>query len=177
MKIEFDKFQISLLETKDSDSFYNLIDSNRDRFEDYFAGTVSKTKTLKDTQAYCEVIKQKIEDKSYFPFVVSLKEDNSFVGLVDIKNVDWNVPKAEVGYLIDKAYEGKGITSKALALVMDYVSDEFGFKKILCRANSENLSSIGVALKNKFELEGTIRRDYKTTKNEVVDLNYYGRLF
>ena len=32
-------------------------------------------------------------------------------------------------------------------------------------------------LKNGFELEGTIRRDYKTTKGEVVDLNYYGKVF
>ena len=27
------------------------------------------------------------------------------------------------------------------------------------------------------KLEGTIRNDYRTMDNEVVDLNYYGRVF
>ena len=177
MKIEFDEYKVSLLDSNDAESFYQLIESNRDRLEDYFAGTVSKARTLKDTIEYCEVIKQKIKDKSYFPFIVSLQKDDEFVGMIDIKNIDWKVPKAEIGYLIDQKYEGKGITSKALSLVIDFISQEYGFKKLLCRVNSANLGSIGVALKNKFELEGTIRRDYKTTKNVVVDLNYYGRLF
>jgi RimJ/RimL family protein N-acetyltransferase len=36
---------------------------------------------------------------------------------------------------------------------------------------------MAVILKNGFELEGTIRNDYRTTKGEIVDLNYYGRVF
>jgi len=173
----FEDFKISLLKANQSKAFFNLIDSNRARLEDFFAGTVSKTKTLEDTNNYCKIIEQKIKDRSYFPFMISDVESKAFIGLVDVKNIDWNVPKAELGSFIDSVYERKGITTKATALVVNYLIETYHFKKLLCRANSRNLGSISVILKNGFQLEGTIRNDYRTSKGKIVDLNYYGRVF
>jgi len=173
----FDHFRIALLDETQSESFFNLIDDNRFRLEDFFAGTVSKTKTLEDTLGYCEVIQQKILDKSYFPYMILDTKTKVFAGLVDVKNIDWNVPKAELGAFIDARYESDGIITKATNLVVNHLVNEYKFIKLLCRANSRNKSSIAVILKNGFELEGTIRNDYRTTKGEIVDLNYYGRVF
>ena len=177
MNKQFENFSISSLDTNNYESFFNLIYSNRARLEDFFAGTVSRTKTLKDTKQYCNIIAQKINDKSYFPFVISSLESNSYIGLIDVKNIDWNVPKAELGYFIDTNYEGQGISSLALSFIVDYLIEKYQFKKLLCRVNSKNTGSINVALNNGFQLEGTIRNDYRTTKGDIVDLNYYGRVF
>lgn len=177
MDITFKSYRITDFDTSKPNAFFNLIDANRERLEDFFAGTVSKTKTLEDTINYCENIKQRIADKSYFPFIIETIKNGDFIGLIDVKNMDWAIPKAEIGYLIDVNYEGQGVISQSLKLVIDYLIETYGFKKLLCRANSKNKGSIQVALKNGFELEGTIRRDYKTTRGEVVDLNYYGRIF
>jgi len=177
MNQNFECFKISLLKANQSKAFFNLINSNRAHLEDYFSGTVSKTKTLNDTINYCKLIEQRINDKSYFPFMISDKESKAFIGLVDVKNIDWNIPKAELGFFIDSEFKRKGITSKATALVINYLIKTYHFKKLLCRANSRNLGSISVILKNEFQLEGTIRNDYITSKGEIVDLNYYGRIF
>ena len=177
MNQSFGNFKISLLDINENEAFFNLIDSNRSRLEDFFAGTVSKTKTLQDTINYCKEIEQKIKGKSYFPFMITDIKTSAFIGLVDVKNIDWNVPKAELGSFIDSGYEGQGITTKATSIVIDYLIEAYQFKKLLCRANSKNLGSISVILKNGFQLEGTIRNDYRTTKGEIVDLNYYGRVF
>ena len=126
---------------------------------------------------YCVEIEQRIKTKTYFPYMITDARTNKFVGLVDVKNIDWNVPKAELGSFIDTKYEHQGITSKATNLVLNHIVEEYKFIKILCRANSRNKGSIAVILKNGFELEGTIRNDYRTTKGEIVDLNYYGRVF
>ncbi len=133
--------------------------------------------TLEDTLVYCAEIQNKIEAKTYFPFMITDKNTGKFIGLVDVKNIDWNVPKAELGSFIDKDYEGKGIVSTATNLVVAHIVEKYKFIKLLCRANSRNKGSIAVILKNGFELEGTIRKDYRTTKGEIVDLNYYGRVF
>ena len=175
--MQFDNYKITLLKSSESKAFFKLIDENRPRLEDFFAGTVSKCKTLADTINYCKAIQIRIDEKSYFPFMITDTNTNHFVGLVDVKNIDWNVPKAELGSFIDKAYEGKGIVTKAAGLVVNHLVDTYKFKKLLCRANSRNLGSISVILKNGFELEGTRRNDYRTTKGEIVDLNYYGRVF
>jgi len=175
--MKFDNYKIALLKPSHSNEFFKLIDDNRSRLEDFFAGTVSKTRTLEDTIEYCKVIEQRVKDKSYFPFIITENQTNNFVGLVDVKNIDWNVPKAELGYFIDGTYEGKGIITRATKLVVDYIIETHNFKKLLCRAGSKNLGSISVILKNGFQLEGTIRKDYRTTKGEIVDLNYYGKVF
>jgi ribosomal-protein-serine acetyltransferase len=177
MNIHFDDFNIVDFDTKQSFPFFHLIDKNRVRLEDFFAGTVSKTKNIADTIDYCSVIEQKVKDKSYFPFIIISKAENKFIGLIDVKNIDWNIPKAEIGYFIDSNYEGKGIITKSLDYVIDYLVQTYQFKKFICRVNSKNQGSINVAIKNKFQLEGTIRNDYRTSKNEIVDLNYYGRVF
>lgn len=62
----FRNFKITSLDTNESDQFFNLIDSNRERLEDFFAGIVSKTKTRHDTITYCREIEQKMLDKIYF---------------------------------------------------------------------------------------------------------------
>jgi ribosomal-protein-serine acetyltransferase len=173
----FDHFRIKLLQPNEGEAFFNLIDSNRVRLEDFFAGTVSKTLTLEDAMNYCVEIEQRIKGKSYLPYMITNSTTNAFVGLVDVKNIDWNVPKAELGSFIDTTYEGQGITSKATRLVVDHIVGKYQFIKLLCRANSRNRGSMAVILKNGFELEGTIRNDYRTTKGEIVDLNYYGRVF
>jgi len=175
--MRFDHFTVNLLQANEAEAFFNLIDTNRARLEDFFAGTVSKTQTLEETINYCDEIQQRISDKSYLPYMVTDTITNDFVGLVDVKNVDWNVPKAELGSFIDINYEGQGITSKATNLVVEHIVETYKFIKLLCRANSRNKGSIAVILKNGFEFEGTIRNDYRTTKGEVVDLNYYGRVF
>ena len=177
MNKQFEHFSISSLDTNNYESFFNLIYSNRERLEDFFAGTVSKTKTLKDTEQYCNIIAKKINDKSYFPFIITSLKSNAYIGLIDVKNIDWNVPKAELGYFIDANYEGQGISSLALSFIVDYLIEKYQFKKLLCRVSSLNEGSIGVALKNGFQLEGTIRNDYRTTRGDIVDLNYYGRVF
>ena len=173
----FDHYKIDLLQTNESEAFFNLIDSNRLRLEDFFAGTVSKTLTLDATKQYCVEIQKRIENISYLPFMITDINTNAFVGIVDVKNIDMNVPKAELGSFIDDNYEGKGIVTEATKLVVEHIVKHYKFLKLLCRASSRNKASIAVILKNGFELEGTIRKDYRTTKGEIVDLNYYGRVF
>ena len=173
----FDDFKINLLQHNEGEVFFNLIDENRSRLEDFFAGTVSKTRTLDDTIEYCVEIQNRIQEKTYFPYMITDINSGKFIGLVDVKNIDWNVPKAELGSFIDSRYEGKGIVTKAANLVVDHIVEKHKFIKLLCRANSRNKGSIAVILKNGFELERTIRKDYRTTKGEIVDLNYYGRVF
>ena len=174
---EFENFKIIDFDPNGATSFFKLVDDNRSRLEDFFPGTVSDNNTLEDSLQYFQSVDQKVKDLSYFPFILCDKKTDKYIGLVDLKRIDWRIPKAEIGYFIDEKYQGKGIISTAVAAVISYVEKEYQFKKILCRTHSENKGSIQVALKNGFELERIIRNDFKTTKGEMLDLNYYGRIF
>jgi len=81
-----------------------------------------------------------------------------FIGLIDVKNMDMNVPKVELGFFIDSQYEGKGIVSKATNLVIDHSVEEYKFIKLLCRVNSRNMRSIAVILKNGLSLKAPLEK-------------------
>lgn len=174
--MNFDNFSIRLLTGEDTQEFFVLIDQNRPALEAFFAGTVARTRTPEDTKAYVTEIVKKAEQKIYLPFLIINAHNNSLIGFIDVKNIDWNIPKGELGCFIDKEYEGKGITTKALKIFTDFCFTNYGFKKLFLRTHQSNYSARKVAESCGFEIEGTIRRDYKTTEGELVDLIYYGKL-
>ncbi len=174
--LEFDNYIIKPLETTDLEQYFRLVDRNRKRLEDFFVGTVSKTKDIQATRDFLNEIDGKRVDKRYFPYVVVEKESNSFVAFFDLKNIDWSIPKAEIGCYTDEGYAGTGFTTKALNLFIDFCFEHFQFQKIFLRTHHSNKAAIQLAEKCGFEVEGIIRRDYKTTSGEIVDLVYYGRI-
>jgi len=161
---------------QDLEAYFQLVEQNRERLEDFFAGTVAKTKTFEDTRIFLTDITQRAADRSYFPFIIADISNNKIAGFLDLKNIDWNIPKSELGLYIDQAYANKGIATNAFRLFCDFCFDEFKFQKLFLRTHHNNTSARRVAEKCGFEIEGTIRRDYKTTSGALVDLIYYGKL-
>lgn len=170
-------FKLKLLSANDSEALYTLIQNNLSRLEDFFAGTIEKTKTLNSTHAYCLEIEQKIRKKEYFPYLIINNPTSKLIGLIDLKNIDWGIPKAELGAFIDFEFEGQGLITALGTNLIAQIVEEHKFKKLFCRVAEKNKRSIRVIERLGFTLEGIIRRDYKTTNGELVDLKYYGRLF
>lgn len=177
MKLQFNKYIIKSLDTSDGRGFFALVDKNRTRLEPYFPGTCHSTRTLVHTLDYMFQLDDKLVNKSYYPYVIIDAEKGCYAGFIDIKSIDWRIPKGEVGYFIDSAYEGLGIMSKALALVSDFVASTYGFRKLLSRAAPDNIGSCRVAEKAGFSLEGRLRNDFRINTGEIVDINYYGKVF
>lgn len=176
INMQFDNYLLRPIESKDADAFFHLIDNNRKRLEDFFAGTVSRNKTIEETNVFVPDVIQRATNKTYFPFVLVDKINDAVIGYVDIKSVDWSIPKAEVGYFIDKKYENRGITCKALAKIIVYAFDELEMHKLFLRTHESNIGSIRIAEKNGFTKEGMIRSDYKMTSGVIIDVIYYGLL-
>ena len=95
---------------------------------------------------------------------------------MDVKNIDWNIPKGELGCFIDRHFEGKGFTKKAFSRFISHLFNQYGFNKLFLRTHESNTSAKSLAESCGFEQEGILRQDYKTTEGELVDLIYYGLL-
>lgn len=172
--MHFSHYTIRLIAIEDLEDYFSLIQSNRQRLEDFFAGTVAITKTLEKTKTHLGNVIMLNQKKNYYSFVVIDDTTHKLIASLQVKNMDWSIPKAELGYYIDKSYEGKGVITKALSFIGDFCFNELGLAKLYIRTHESNTGSIKVAEKNGFLLEGIIRKDYKTTKGELVDLLYYG---
>lgn len=174
--MNFDHYTIRLLTPEDLDSYWKLIETNRKRLEDFFAGTISKTRTFKDTQNFITDRIQQTVEKKYYPFIIVDNRANEIAGFIDIKNIDWRIPKGELGYYVDEKYAGTGMATKAFSLFLNYCFNEMSFVKLFLRTHESNTPARKLVEKCGFQIEGTIRKDHITSSGEIVDLLYYGKV-
>ena len=174
--ISFENYTIRPLEIDDLVKYFDLVDRNRSRLEDFFVGTVSNSKDIAATSVFLSELIEKRESKQYFPFVLIDNSTNNFISFFDLKNLDWTIPKTEMGFYTDEKFSGKGLTTKAMKHFLEYCFEQFEFKKIFLRTHHSNKAAQSLANKCGFVVEGTIKMDYKKTSGEIIDLIYYGLL-
>lgn len=174
--MNFDNFTIKLLKKEDTKSFFSLINNNRDRIAKYFSTTVTAANDIHSTGLFVsDKIKLALKKESFY-FLILDTLTKKIAGTIILKNFDWNVLKCEISYFIDKEYEGKGITTKALKHISEYCFKELKLNKVFLRTAKDNLPSRRAAEKNGFEEEGILRQDFKLPDGNWIDVVYYGLL-
>lgn len=91
----------------------------------------------------------------YFEFgiwTVILKETGEIIGRAGL-NVREGYDMPELGYVIGKAWQGKGIATEVCRGVLKYAADEFGFEKVMTLIQVENKASLQVAKKLGFQVQ------------------------
>ena len=93
-------------------------------------------------------------------------------GTIGIKDIDYVNKKADIGYWIGKQYQGKGIATECVKLVVNYAFNELKLEEILAYVFPDNNSSIRVLKKNGFEKTKETVNEYhhisKRYKNSLV---------
>lgn len=80
------------------------------------------------------------------PFVVEY--DDHFVGQVTVSNiVRGSAQFASIGYWIDEAYAGRGITPRAVSMAVDHCFGPVGLHRVEVAIRPENSSSLRVVAK------------------------------
>jgi len=166
-------YMIRIITRGDIEPFHFLINKNRNRINTYFPMTVFHTNAISNTRSFVE---EKIREARNMEFLLLMLHDErgSLIGMAQIKNFDRFVKKCEVSYFIDREFEGKGWATKAIREVIQYVFSKMDMEKIYCRIDPENKASIRVAEKCGFQLEGRLKKEFKTGDGDIIDVLYYG---
>ena len=95
--------------------------------------------------------------------------DNELTGSIGyIKKEDVYRRNVEIGYFIGEQYWGKGIATRAVAMLLDRVMAETDAVRIYAEVFEYNKASMKVLQKNGFYLEG-IHRKAAIKNNRIVD--------
>jgi [ribosomal protein S5]-alanine N-acetyltransferase len=91
------------------------------------------------------------------PFVITY--DDRFVGQVTVNNIVRGALRSgQIGYWIDQAHAGRGITTTAVALVADHCFGPVGLHRVEVDIRPENAASRRVVAKLGFREEGYLVR-------------------
>ncbi|EJK87576.1 GNAT family N-acetyltransferase [Agrobacterium rhizogenes] len=84
------------------------------------------------------------EDGSSLRWAVLRREDGALLGDVSLKLTSKAALQAEVGYIFNPAYAGKGYATEAVRTIIDLGFDKLGFHRIFARLDAQNNASVGV---------------------------------
>ncbi len=173
-RLETERMIIKQYKEGDGPVFFELVQENMDRLLDSFPLTLANTNDEVNSELYIQSkIAEWYEQKS-FSFGIWTKEESKYIGHISIKNIDWVIPKAELAYFITKDFEGKGLMSEALNVIIKFCFEELKMNRLFLRIMTDNLRSYKLAEKFGFKKEGNLRDDHRTYNGILVDLFIYG---
>ena len=100
---------------------------------------------------------QEYEKDSYYQWMIELKEIREPIGSISVVRLNDHVEEAEIGYCIGRHWWHRGITTEALAAVIEYLFTEAGMNRVAARHDPNNPHSGMVMRKCGMKYEGTTR--------------------
>lgn len=161
---------LSLLEIKDAERLFNLINKNRDHISEWLQFP-SITISVDDSKTFIERTRLKFaKEEGYW---LGIWHENDLVGSIGYLYMDQENKKTEIGYWLGKEYEGKGLVSKSIKVLMNYAFNELQLNKIEIGVATNNVKSRAIPEKLGFKNEGELR-DYEYIHGRFIDRIIYG---
>jgi len=132
-------------------------------------------RTIDDAAALIELIDARTTANDSIHWAITMKGDDTFIGLIGF----WRIVKehhyAELGYMLAREQWGEGYISEAIGAVVPFGFNTLGFHRIEAITRPENLASIRALEKNGFEREAHLKQNI-FWNGEFHHSLYFGKL-
>ena len=132
-------------------------------------------KTNEEALAHIEMIEDKIVSNIGINWAITLKGSPKMIGIIGHYKIQPENYRSEIGYMILPQYHGKGITSEAVKIVVQYGFDNLQLHSIEAIIDPRNNASEKVLQKNGFVKEAHILEN-EFYEGEFLDTVIYSLL-
>lgn len=158
----------------DGEAFYELVQNNHSRLLDFFPDLPRTIHNSLDAEWQVRTWLADWLQLRAFHFAIWEKELADIIGFIQLKNVDWMIPKAEVSFFIDRDFENQGLMTEALEHLVQFAFQEIDLEKLIVRPPMDNYPSQRLVRKVGFQREGDLRSDMRLPTGELVDVMLFG---
>lgn len=117
-------------------------------------------KTVNDAVDLITVINDLLSNNNGITWCISLKNDGKFIGSIGFWRIEKENYRAEIGYLLNPAYQGSGLMQEALDAVIPYGFGPMNLHTIQANVSPNNIASIKLLKKNNFIREGYFKENH-----------------
>ena len=131
--------------------------------------------TLTEAQENCQSAEKDFRDGSDYRLHLFLRESLTFVGGSGLHQVDWSVPKVEIGYWVRASCSGKGYITEAVREISRFAMQTLGANRVEIRMSSRNTKSRRIPERLGFTFEGMLRNDARHVDGTLRDTCVYAK--
>lgn len=159
----------------DGKAFHKLLERNRDYLLDHFPHLMAEAgKSRKNAEVFVRECIAEWLLQTRYALGVWHNETTELIGFVQVFNLDWGVPSAELGYFVDKQLIRQGIMTEVLARVIRFSFLQLEMEKLVIKTLIDNYASQRLARRIGFSREGDLRNEYRLPSGMLVDLMRFG---
>ena len=140
-----------------AEAYQALLEVNYERLARWFPGS-GKPPTMEGTRVALERSGQAWLEGSQLPLAIAVKAEDGWrlAGAVNLL-IDGPARSGEVGYWLDAGFEGRGLVTRAVTVVLDQAFGPLGLHRVELRTSPANERSRSVAQRLGFTQEGVLR--------------------
>ncbi len=105
-----------------------------------------------------------------------LKGTHTLVGGSGMHNINWRVPRFEVGYWVRQRFAGQGYIAEAVRGITRFAFETLGARRVEIRCDARNARSQRVARRAGYTLEATLRCHDVAPDGRLIDTLIFVRL-
>jgi len=173
MHLDFKTYFVEPIAEKDAWKLCNFIVANSERLKRYFPKTLEQNLTPDLSRNFVAKKTKEFNDKEEFLFKLIEKKNRTIIGLVYIKELDWDKKQAELAYCIGYQHEGKGWVSTAVKALSEFAFDTLGLKTLQIIVHKTNAGSLKVATKCGYTWQRTLLEEHTPLGENALDMELF----
>jgi len=170
-RVETARLELRRYGSQDAAGVMELVRQNREQLTREFPQIAG----LQNIEEAKSLVKEKLEQwetGKTFCYGIWRKEGREQIGQIQVKNIAWEIPAAELGYFIGAAWQRHGYASESVLGILRLAFQEMGFQRIFVRILPSNPQSFALAKKLGFQEEGLHRKAFRCGYGQLHDVQY-----
>jgi len=150
-----DNVELRSFAEADAAEIFNLAKENYEHLRP-FVHWITKDYSIETARDFIERTQKAFAEKTGQTF--GIFQNEKLVGAISFVVFNWKSRRTEIGYWIDKNYEGRGIVTESCKVLTNYAFQELKMNRIEIRCATENTRSCAVPERLNFKLDGVLRQ-------------------
>lgn len=174
--LETERLALRRYTPADANSIFELVENNRDRLLEGFPGIAKEVSTIEAAKSFTlGKTEEWIAGKGHC-YGIWLRPSQRQIGQIQVKNIVWDVPSAELSYFVGSSFQRQGFATEAIRAVLGLAFKRLEFTRIFVRIVPTNHESLMLATKLGFKHEGLHRSAFRCGRGNLHDVHYFSLL-
>lgn len=156
VSLETDRLMLRMPEPGDGTKVNQAITASLDELKPWLV-FANDEPSVDDTEINTREAHAKFIKRESLRYLIFKKDTNEFVGSTGFHNINWDVPKVEIGYWIDSRFSGIGYMKEAIERITEYALEDLGCHRVEIQCESENQRSRAIPEKLGYQLDGVLK--------------------
>lgn len=125
------------------------------------------------SESFCRHAFASSIERKEFRYLLRERDSGEFIGCISLHQIDWSVPKCEVGFWCRTSMSGHGYITEAVKALVDMAFELIHAERIEVLTDYENAGARLVSERAGFTLEGVHRRSRRAPDGTLRDICVY----